>query len=346
VVALDVGSAQIKIVEMRRGNPVRLVRYQVFPTPRGALESGTVRRPHDLHQALQDAWEARGFPHRRVVTALTGQTLLFRHVEFPRMPRHEVRHAVRWQFEQFFQLPYEEALSDHWVLPNPKGRNLLQVALVAVPKEPVLQFLDHLQDAGISPVGLDIEALAVFRSIALSRPEAAAGTTVILDVGAASTNISIFHQGVLQAIRLLPVGGNHFTRSIMAGMRIDYYQAEAIKLRVGLDLEDREVSGYLIPVRERLFAEVSRTLNFHLTEHRNERLDFVAVVGGGAMLRGLPIQLRQFLIEAIDRRIGKEFRVEVGNPLAHVRGVKLEDQADAFGPLLAVAVGLALGRIR
>lgn len=345
VLALDVGNAQIKIVEMRRGTPPRLVRYQVFPTPRGAVEGGVVRRPEDLRQAVREAWKAGRFRHRRAVTAITGQNLLFRHVEFPPMPRHEVKHAVRWQFDRFFQLPYEEALVDHWVLPTAQAGAPLQVALVAVPKEPVLQFLGHLRDAGVFPAGLDMEALAVFRSILLCTPAAATGTTAILDLGAGATNLSIFHQGVLQAIRVLPVGGNHLTRAIMAGMRVDYYQAEAIKLRAGLDLEDREVSGYLLPVRDHLFTEVTRTLNFYLAEHRAQRLDYVALVGGGALLQGMLPQLGQLVAEAVNR-IGKDFRVELGNPLKHLAGPLDADQADSTGPVLGVAVGLALGRIR
>ncbi|HAI20402.1 MAG TPA: hypothetical protein DCM14_00610 [Clostridiales bacterium UBA8153] len=344
-VALDIGSAQIKIVEMRRGNPPRLVRYQLSPTPRGAVEGGVVNRPDDLHQALRDAWKAGRFRRRRAVTTITGQNLLFRHVEFPPMPRHEVQHAVRWQFNRFFQLPYEEALVDHWVLPSVKPGDPVRVAVVAVPKQPVFQFLGHVREAGVFPDGLDMEALAVFRSVLLATPDAATGTTALLDLGAGATNLSIFHQGVLQAIRVLPVGGNHLTRAIMAGMRVDYYQAEAAKLRTGLDLEDREISGYLLPVRDRLFSEVTRTLNFYLAEHRDQLLDYVAMVGGGALLEGIVPQLGQFVSEAVNR-VGKEFKVELGNPLKHLAGPFDKDQLNAIGPVLGVAVGLALGRIR
>lgn len=345
VLALDVGTAQIKIVEMQRGKPPRLVRYQVSPTPRGAVEGGVVRRPDDLREALRAAWKAGRFRRRRAVTAITGQNLLFRQVEFPPMPGHEVRHAVRWQFERFFQLPYEEALVDHWVLPTAKTGDPVRLALVAVPKEPVLQFLDHVRAAAIFPDGLDMEALAVFRSVVLSMPSAATGTTAVLDLGAGATHLSIFYQGVLQAIRVLPVGGNHFTRAIMAGMRVDYHQAEAIKLRAGLDLEDRELSGYLLPVRDHMFSEVTRTLNFYLAEHRAQRLDYVALVGGGALLSGMLPQLGQFITEAVNR-VGRDFRTELSNPLKRLAGPRDGHQMEAIGPMLGVAVGLALGRIR
>ena len=49
---IDIGNAQIKIVEIRGGNSPRLVRHIVIPTPPGAVENGAVKDEAKLLEAL------------------------------------------------------------------------------------------------------------------------------------------------------------------------------------------------------------------------------------------------------------------------------------------------------
>ncbi|CAM3763231.1 cell division protein FtsA [Alkalicoccus chagannorensis] len=74
-------------------------------------------------------------------------------------------------------------------------------------------------------------------SIALSDDEKALGTAV-MDIGGGTTTVSVFENGVLKAVRQLPVGGEHITNDISLGMRISTEKAEGIKKQEGHALMD------------------------------------------------------------------------------------------------------------
>jgi cell division protein FtsA len=55
----------------------------------------------------------------------------------------------------------------------------------------------------------------------------------LADMGSGTTDITIFHDGAVKHTAVLPVGGNHVTNDIAAGLRTPFADAERIKLRYG-----------------------------------------------------------------------------------------------------------------
>ena len=55
----------------------------------------------------------------------------------------------------------------------------------------------------------------------------------LADMGSGTTDITIFHDGAVKHTAVLPIGGNHVTNDIAAGLRTPFADAERIKLRYG-----------------------------------------------------------------------------------------------------------------
>jgi cell division protein FtsA len=55
----------------------------------------------------------------------------------------------------------------------------------------------------------------------------------LADMGSGTTDITIFHDGTVKHTAVLPIGGNHVTNDIAAGLRTPFVDAERIKLRYG-----------------------------------------------------------------------------------------------------------------
>ena len=55
----------------------------------------------------------------------------------------------------------------------------------------------------------------------------------LADMGSGTTDITIFHDGTVKHTAVLPIGGNHVTNDIAAGLRTPFADAERIKLRYG-----------------------------------------------------------------------------------------------------------------
>jgi cell division protein FtsA len=85
--------------------------------------------------------------------------------------------------------------------------------------------------AGVTPAELVFEPLA--SSDAALFPEERELGVALLDVGGGTTDIIVFHAGAAMHTAVLPLGGNHLTSDIAAGLRTPASEAERLKLAVG-----------------------------------------------------------------------------------------------------------------
>jgi len=66
---------------------------------------------------------------------------------------------------------------------------------------------------------------------------------MVVDIGGGTTEIALFQHGKLQKMSVVPIGGDHITTDLAAGLRINYYAAEELKRESGsamLSLADSE----------------------------------------------------------------------------------------------------------
>ncbi|PTL39708.1 cell division protein FtsA [Alkalicoccus saliphilus] len=84
-----------------------------------------------------------------------------------------------------------------------------------------------VEKAGLETADIVLSPLAA-GSIALSRDERSLGVA-LLDLGGGSTTVSVFQDGALQAVRMIPIGGEHIINDIAVGLRTSSEEAESIK---------------------------------------------------------------------------------------------------------------------
>ena len=96
----------------------------------------------------------------------------------------------------------------------------------------ILNIVKSVNEAGIEVLGIIPESFAVSESI-LSKDEKELGILVI-DVGAGTSDFSIFKNNQLIHNSLVPIGGNHITNDISVGLRISFKESEQIKRDFGL----------------------------------------------------------------------------------------------------------------
>ncbi len=85
--------------------------------------------------------------------------------------------------------------------------------------------------AGITPAEMVFEPLASAEA-ALFPEERELGVALI-DIGGGTTDIIVFHAGAVMHTAVLPLGGNHLTSDIAAGIRTPLADAERLKVSYG-----------------------------------------------------------------------------------------------------------------
>src|SRR5690554_4237236 len=215
-----------------------------------------------------------------------------------------------------------------------------------------------VENANLQAHELILEPLASSEAV-LDDQEKDAGV-VLVDIGGGTTDVAIFHEGIIRHTAVIPLGGNIVTEDIKQGCSVLRNQAELLKVRFGSALADENKDNEVISVpglRGREPKEISvKNLAFiiqarmeEIIEHvyyeikssgyENKLIGGIVVTGGGAQLKHL-VQLVEF-ITGIDCRIGF--------PNEHLAKNELLPKAtydELKSPLYATGIGLLIKGIQ
>jgi cell division protein FtsA len=168
---------------------------------------------------------------------------------------------------------------------------------------PSLKSLDiALEKARINPSHHTVTSLAAAEAV-LNRQQKESGT-LLLDIGAGTTNLTVIEDGEVQHVAVLPLGGLNITNDLAIGLKTDLDVAEMVKLKHG-NLSGKPRIGSVSVVHEDqthvfdaedirmiIEARVEEILEYVDKElkkiHRSRKLPGgVVVVGGTANLPGI-----------------------------------------------------------
>ncbi|HET8709124.1 MAG TPA: cell division protein FtsA [Candidatus Saccharimonadales bacterium] len=134
---------------------------------------------------------------------------------------------------QFFAKSY--SLDGQQNIKDPVGMHGIRLevdAHIVVAATPNVRNLDMaLQKADIQPAHHTVSSLASAEAV-LSRQQKEAGT-VLLDIGAGTTNLIVIEDGEVQHVAVIPMGGLHITHDLAIGLKTDLDIAEKVKVEHG-----------------------------------------------------------------------------------------------------------------
>ena len=205
-----------------------------------------------------------------------------------------------------------------------------------------------VRKAGLEVVELIIEPMASAEAV-LSEEEKEAGV-VLVDIGGGTSDIAIFHAGIIRHTAVIPLGGEIISDDIKEGCSIIKKHAEELKVKFGSALarENREEEIVAIPgLRGRAPKEISLKNLASIIQARMEEIiehiyyeirnsgyekkliGGIVLTGGGAQLKHIA-QLTEFMT-GLDSRIGY--------PNEHLSSDVIPEMAS---PMFATGVGLVI----
>lgn len=221
---------------------------------------------------------------------------------------------------QFFAKNY--SLDGQHNIKDPVGMQGIRLevdAHIVTAATPNMRNLDGaLEKAQVHATHHTVSSLAAAEAV-LSRQQKEAGT-VVLDIGAGTTNIIVVEDGEVQHVAVLPIGGTNITNDLAIGLKTDLDIAEAVKIQHASLKEDSKKATVSVKVGDTThsfdYADVQM-----ITEARvEELLEYVekelhkirrsgklpggaVIVGGTARLPGLANFAKEKL--QLPARIGK-----------------------------------------
>lgn len=222
----------------------------------------------------------------------------------------------------------------------------------------IKNILKCVNNADLEPQDLILEPLASSESV-LSDEEKEAGV-VLVDVGGGTTDVAIFHEGIIRHTAVIPLGGNIITEDIKEGCGVMKNQAELLKVKFGSALADENRDNEIVCVpslRDRNPKEISIKNLAHIIQARmeeiiehvyyeikssnyeNKLIGGIVITGGGAQLKHIT-QLVEF-ITGLDCRVG--YPTE---HLAKNEALPKNVYEDLKSPMYATGIGLLMKGIQ
>jgi type IV pilus assembly protein PilM len=196
----------------------------------------------------------------------------------------------------------------------------------------VVDAVRAVENAGLHVTQVDLACFAALRASAHLAGDAEA----LLDIGANGTNIIVHADGVPKIVRSVPRGGAEVTAMLASRLGLSTADAEAIKCRVGLNEDSTETAEVVLEAIRPLITEIRGSFNYFAAANPETRIKRLALVGGAALLLGLPA--------ALAKELG--LPAFLSDPLQRTNDVRKGGRHDLlarFRSSAAVSIGLTLG---
>ena len=242
---IDIGTSLIKLVEARPGKDgIQITALGIAPTPPGCIDNEIIIDPKTLGQAIRSLITESGISCKKSVSSVSGQSsVIVRIIEVPKMTKQELAETMKWEIERHVPFAANEVVMDFQPVERPDGDPADQNmdVLLAVAQEAVINsHVETLQAAGIEPTAIDVEPLAAARALIDAVGDGAQeGTVVIIDIGASSSELAVYRNGIIAFPRTLPMAGNTITQALSNHLSISIEQAERLKREHAVVLLDR-----------------------------------------------------------------------------------------------------------
>ena len=343
-IGLDIGASAVRMARVSGGRGgTNLLTFAQVALPKGAVADGEIRDAGPVAEAIAQLWKRAKVRSKRAILGVSNQRVVVRQVDLPYLEEKEFRESLRFQAADYIPMAVEDAQLDFIVVDDyvtEAQDHMMRVLLIAAATDMVDSFVTTASSGGIETSGVDLTPFAIARAVSPSaRGEAGvAGSEAVIDVGAATTNILIHHNGEPRFVRILLVGGDDATSALEDELSISFEEAEAMKLDLAQGAGSEAARTLLGRQVATLVEEIRGSLDYYLSQEDSEPVSSIVVTGGGSLTPGFTQRLEQTL----------KTQVQSANPLSQLNVAKsglTAEQVAQVEPVAAAAVGLAMGAL-
>ena len=370
IVGLDIGTTKIACLVGRKTDHGKIEILGLGKAPSLGVTRGVVsnieKTVQSIRSAVEEAESKSGIEIKVVNVGIAGQ-----HIKSLQHRGMITRDSIE---EEISQKDVDELIEDMYKLVMMPGEEIIHV----LPQEYIVDRQPGIKDpigmsgvqleanfhiitgqmaaaknifkcvskAGLEVAELVLEPLASSSAV-ISNEEKEAGVALV-DIGGGTTDIAIFHDGIIRHTAVIPFGGNVITEDIKEGCTIMHRQAELLKTKFGAAVtqtnQDNEV--VCIPgLRGRDPKEISvmnlaNIINARMSEilehiyYEIKNSGFEKKLIGGIVVTGGGSQLKH-MNQLIEFTTGMDSRV--GYPNEHLSS---NTNINVTSPLFATGVGL------
>ena len=373
IAALDIGSAKTTVViaeaigDLHRQTSIKVLGVGQARTTglRRGIVSDIEETTRSIRKAMEDAERMAGVRIESIYAGIAGEHVRAMTstgivaVNGDEITRSDVSRAnevaraqpIPGDRELLHAIPQEYTVDKNQGIRDPIGmigtRLETEMYLVTIGSSPAMNLRKSVERAGYRVKELVLEPIASALAV-LTEDEKELGVALV-EMGAGTTDIAIFHEGKIRHIATIGFGGSNVTSDIVHGIGVTQADAERLKERYGcayeplVDPEDMVALPSTVAQGER---QIPREVLAHIIHQRIDeifslvhseiqRAGYASRLSGGIVVTGGAAAM-QGVAELATDVFGAGVRV--GVPTENIGG--LSDSVEA--PRFATVAGLAL----
>ena len=373
IAALDIGSAKTTVViaeavgDMRRQTSIKVLGVGQTRTTglRRGIVSDIEETTRSIRKAMEDAERMAGVRIESIYTGIAGEhvramtssgVVAVNGDEITRSDVNRANEVARAQHipgdrELLHAIPQEYTVDKNQGIRDPIGmigtRLETEMYLVTIGSSPAMNLRKSVEKAGYQVKELVLEPIA--SALAVLTEDVKELGVALVEMGAGSTDIAIFHEGKIRHIATIAFGGSNVTSDIVHGIGVTQADAERLKERYGcayepmvdpndvVDLPSTVAQGERQVPREVLAHIIHQRIDeiYSLVQAEIQRAGYANRLSGGIVVTGGAAAM-----EGVGELATDVFgsAVRIGIPTENIAG--LSDSVEA--PRFSTVVGLAL----
>ena len=338
LIALDIGSSSIKMLELSGGHRNKLTSIGLDLLPMGAVVDGEIKDESAVVSVCQGLLDKlRIMPKtKRAAIALGGSAVTVKKISVNVDPQGDIEEQIYYEAEQYLGRDISDLYFRFKVLSHqPDHHGGLPVLLAGARRELVEQHMAVVRRSGLRIGVVDCEPLCLTNMFEANYPPIDP-TIGILNVGASVSQLVFMKAGQILFTRDIYLAGDEYTRQIADSLGVSYENAEGLKvaISVGEQSAPSEVKGVVDGLNTMISNEMRSAIEFYEQQSDTsgrESVTHILLSGGGARVFGLdaaltaalqlPVQLvRPF--QSVDVPMGK-FDTDYIMSQGHLYGVAM-----------------------
>jgi len=341
---LDIGDLSIKIVELenRTGHhrvpSFKLKNLREMTLPPGLIVNGEIQEPEKVRKYIQHLLEGKKgtkpIDGKWVVATLPEIHSFIKVIHIQKEAKDVIDDDILLLAKQHIPFDEESYYMDWQILPDIRTGQT-RILIGAAPKYIVDMYTYLIESLGLGILSLEIEALAIARSLITAEKLYEEEARGILDVGATQSSLIIYDHETIQFTKTLPFSGELLTTAIMQGLKKTQAEAEEMKRTYGVAYS-KSYGKALSVIKDNLdtvVETIEQAFQFYYSHFPDtNKVTHVTMSGGASNTPHLPELLTQRLgITCAPGKVWKNLGPHPG---------KLPKESSSLG--LATAIGLAL----
>lgn len=224
-------------------------------------------------------------PSNHAIVSIPSSKTFARTISLPGDVKGDLLSAIKLEAEQYIPVPADQLYIDYEI--SSRTPETINAFMCAAPQHIVDTCISAAKNAGLQTLVVEPSMNAVARLLKIS--EQGDLPTVIVDIGAASTDVAVLDK-TIKVTGGTSIGGNTFTLDISSQLKTSLEHAHQLKVLKGLSPgpEQKKLQRAMKPSIDSILREITKIMRYYEERvYDSKKIEQVLIIGGGSNVPGI-----------------------------------------------------------